>query len=196
MANGKRKGNAFERDICRELSLWWTADLDEPRDDIFWKTSNSGGRATARTKSSKKTHGQYGDVCAIDPIGQPLVSLLTLELKSGYSRFTFADLIDKPAHAKQQQYEVWFEKAQKDSEASGSAGWLLITRRDRRVPLVFMTSRVADKLKIDNEGLPCGQIECISGGLCHQIVVMTLEEWLTSVAPEHITNLAVRHRKG
>ncbi len=59
------KGSNFEREICKLLSLWWTNDK---RDDIFWRTSGSGARATTRSKTKQKTFGQYGDVQATDPI--------------------------------------------------------------------------------------------------------------------------------
>ena len=82
------KGSAFERQICKELSLWWTY---EDRDDIFWRTSNSGGRAIRRSKKKKQTFGQYGDIQAVDPIGQPLMDVLTFELKCGYPGVSVLD---------------------------------------------------------------------------------------------------------
>jgi len=40
------KGGEFERDISRFLSRWWTYG---ERDDVFWRTSASGARATTRS---------------------------------------------------------------------------------------------------------------------------------------------------
>src|SRR3954464_11883516 len=93
MANRAGKGASFERDLCKRLSLWWT---DGERDDVFWRTSQSGGRATSRTKKGKKTKNSYGDICAVDPIGQPLLDLITFEVKRGYNKDSFTDLLDKP----------------------------------------------------------------------------------------------------
>lgn len=147
------KGSGWERDLCRKLSLWWTQSLKLPRDDVFWRTSNSGGRATTRSKKGKRTTNHYGDICAVDPIGQPLIDLLVIEAKRGYNRCTIADLLDKSEGAAIQTYEGWFTKAQSDCQASGSLSWILIHKRDRREPLVFMPRVVSDYLnmRVDEE---------------------------------------------
>ena len=129
------KGSAFEREICKKLSMWWT---DGKRDDVFWRSSNSGGRATMRAKSGKRTHGHCGDIAAVDPIGAPLTSLVTLELKRGYTGTSFADVIDKPAHAKQNMFEAFVEQAETASVLSGSQFWALITRRNKKIALIFI----------------------------------------------------------
>ena len=131
------KGSAFEREICTKLSLWWTQDLPEPRTDIFWRTSGSGARAKVRGRKGKQTHGQHGDICAIDPIGQPLIDLLTIELKRGYSKHTITDLLDKPEGAAKQVYEKWIEQAEESHVHAGSKSWLLIVKRDRRKELII-----------------------------------------------------------
>lgn len=76
------KGEDFERQISKKLSLWWT---DGERDDVFWRTSQSGGRATQRAKSALDTAYSYGDLTFIDPIGKPLCDLLVIEAKRGYT---------------------------------------------------------------------------------------------------------------
>ena len=76
------KGEDFERQISKQLSLWWTGG---ERDDVFWRTSQSGGRATQRAKSDLKTAYSYGDITFIDPIGKPFCDLLVLEAKRGYT---------------------------------------------------------------------------------------------------------------
>lgn len=135
MPKGQAKGSAFERRICQQLGLWWTRGK---RDDIFWRSSNSGGRATTRHRRGKRTFGQYGDVQATDPIGQPLLDVCTIELKKGYNQHTIGDMLDKKKTAAQQKWEMWIEKAMDDSDAAGTAYFLLITCRDRRVPIVFL----------------------------------------------------------
>jgi hypothetical protein len=129
------KGGVFERDICRELSLWWTRG---GRDDVFWRTSGSGARATTRAKRGKRTFGHYGDVLASDPIGQPLIDLLTIELKKGYNKHSPYDALDKPDTHGPRPWEKWVAKARDDSGRAGSFGWMLIWKRDRRKPIVFI----------------------------------------------------------
>ena len=79
MSNKPYKGRRFEIQIATQLSLWWTQDLPEPRDDVYYHTHDSGGRATRRTAKGKSTKNLYGDICATDPIGQPLIDLFTIE---------------------------------------------------------------------------------------------------------------------
>ena len=136
MTRGKNKGNSFEREICKELSLWWSNGLGLPENDnIFWRTSNSGGRATVRGKKGDK---HCGDICAIDPIGQPLIDCVTIEVKRGYNSCSIQDLFDKPKNGAKQQYEKWFEQAMAAAELAGTPYWWLIVKRDRREPLVIM----------------------------------------------------------
>lgn len=134
--NSKNKGSSFERDICRQLSLWWTADLPTLRDDCFWRTSNSGGRATVRGKKKQTTSGHYGDICATDSVGEDLLKVVTIELKRGYNKHSLFDLIDKPAKAAKQEWEKWIEQAIASSILAKTKYWMIISRRDRRETLV------------------------------------------------------------
>jgi len=139
------KGSAFERDICEQLSLWWT---DGKRDDVFWRTSGSGARAKTRSKTKQDTFGQYGDVQATDPIGQPLMDLCSVELKRGYSKSTFADVIDKLDTAKEQVFESFVKQVTTDENLSGSFSWMLIIKRDRRKILVFIPQHLRRHLEL------------------------------------------------
>jgi hypothetical protein len=82
------KGQDYEREICVELSEWWTYGR---RSDIFWRTGGSGARATVRAKSHKKTANQDGDITFTDPLGLPFIKTLTIEVKRGYSTKTAYD---------------------------------------------------------------------------------------------------------
>lgn len=139
MAKGKGKGSEFERQICKELGLWWTHGV---RDDIFWRTSNSGGRATIRERQSKDTFGQHGDVQATDPIGQPLIDLCTIEIKRGYGNASIGDAIDKAENAAMQQWERFVIQAKEDHIKACSFSWLLITKRDRRGTMCFLPNKL------------------------------------------------------
>lgn len=128
------KGSSFERWVCKTLSLWWTGGKSE---DCFWRTSNSGGRATVRGKQGKATRSHYGDVCVTDEEGKPLTDMFTIEIKRGYNRSSPFDLMDKPERAKKQTFAAWVGKAEKTSKEAGSVTWMLITKRDLREPMVF-----------------------------------------------------------
>ena len=77
---GGPKGARFERRICKELSLWVS---NEEREDCFWRSSMSGGRATLHIKRGRKTaiSAQAGDITAIHKKGMLLSSLVVIDCK-------------------------------------------------------------------------------------------------------------------
>jgi len=75
------KGSQFEREVSKELSLWWSGGT---RLDIFWRTPGSGAMAKTRSKTGGSALGQHGDIQATDPIGQPMIDVCSIELKKGY----------------------------------------------------------------------------------------------------------------
>ncbi|KKK58104.1 hypothetical protein LCGC14_3047790 [marine sediment metagenome] len=79
------KGFDFERETVKLMSLWWTQDLDEPRDDIFYKTSGSGARHTSRMKKGISTYNSAGDMGFLDPLGEPFINKFLVEMKRGYT---------------------------------------------------------------------------------------------------------------
>ena len=75
---GKSKGSEFERWVCKQLSLAMSKD---ERDDLFWRSAISGGRATVKFKKGKKNLTQVGDITAIDPLGSKLTDKFVIECK-------------------------------------------------------------------------------------------------------------------
>lgn len=147
MSNKAGKGSCFERELCKQLSLWWTKGLGlVPRDDIFWRSSQSGGRATQRAKSGKTTFGSYGDIAFVDPIGAPLLKLFTIELKRGSTYGVPSDLMETSQTKAVRAFEGCLNQTIRSHEQSGSEGWLLITRRDHRVAMVYVDAAVVKRL--------------------------------------------------
>lgn len=130
------KGSAFEREICRLLSKWWTCEDVPPRDDIFWRTSQSGGRATFRASKGKATFGSYGDITAIDPIGLPLLKVFSIELKRGRSHGQPGELMDTQPTTVVRPWEKTLLQTIRGRDQSKALYWMLIYRRDHRVPMV------------------------------------------------------------
>ena len=76
------KGSGFERELSKQMSLWWSGG---ERDDLVWRTSQSGGRATQRAKQAIRTKYGYGDLTFTDPSIKPLFDLLVISAKRGYT---------------------------------------------------------------------------------------------------------------
>lgn len=131
------KGGDFEREICKKLSAWWTYD---DRDDVFWRSSQSGGRATVRFRKGKRTAGSYGDITALDPIGEPLMKLFTIELKRGQKHGEPGNLIDGTGEVKCHSFLQAIKQAKEAHKIAGSKAWLLISKRDFHRPCVFFDS--------------------------------------------------------
>ena len=174
------KGSQFEREVCVRLSEWWTGGT---RQDVFWRSSTSGGRATTRAKSGKTTAGSYGDISSIDPIGQPLLDMFTFEIKRGYSRHTVHDLLDNPNKS---TWHEFIDQAVTAHEQAGSVAWAIISKRDRKDATIWTTTQIADILRI---WAPMGKwgrsIEIRPLG----VTGVPLIEWLKTVSPQNIKDL-------
>lgn len=73
----KSKGSAFERDVCKQLSLWVSKGKHK---DLFWRSSMSGGRATVTRKRGSLVR-QAGDITAVMPEGHKLTDRWYIECK-------------------------------------------------------------------------------------------------------------------
>ncbi len=129
--NTKQKGNNFEREMSRMLSLWWT---NGKRDDAIWRSASSGALTTVG-KGRYLAH--TGDFAATDAEAAPLFDRVIIEAKRGYSRYSVQDLLDVPDKAMPKN-PVWdmFFKLGRACLGQHKLG-LLLWKRDRRDLLVF-----------------------------------------------------------
>jgi len=143
-----KKGSAYERKFCKQLSEWWSFGK---WDDVFWRTSQSGGRATTRMKKGLRTADSYGDVAAIREEGKPLTKSTFIELKRGYTNkkgkrglrnISITDLLDTPDRFKTKPVilEWWLEACRKRKE-SGRKRSFVIYRRDRKTACIVMSRK-------------------------------------------------------
>ena len=189
MANGKRKGNTFERAICKALSLWWTSG---EREDVFWRSASSGGVATQRHKVGKTMYGQSGDIQAIDPIGAPLLQLMTVELKRGYTTTSFADALDKPARNKPCVFEGFVSQCSFEAKTAGTPFWLLIVQRNRRKALVFVPTALYKRLCIKPRPPVSAKIDICRDDVNARrirVVCVPFDDFLAGVSPAAICTL-------
>lgn len=129
------KGSDFERTVCKQLSLWWSGGS---RDDIYWRSSQSGGRATQRSKKGKTTYGSYGDIASVDPIGEPLLKMFTIELKRGSSYSSPGDLVDFKTSNSSHPWVKCYLQAKRSHEQAKTHSWMMVCKRDHRQPLVYL----------------------------------------------------------
>jgi len=148
------KGSNFEREVCKLLSLWWTYGEN---DAVFWRSSQSGGRATTREKVGKSTKGQYGDIAVTDPIGQPLLDVVSIELKRGYNQASPLTILDKPPKGAEQTFEKFLEQASRDAERAGAPHWWLIHKRDRRETVIYFDYRFPHSMGIARKLRECAK---------------------------------------
>jgi hypothetical protein len=88
---GKQKGSEYERQICKALSLWVSHGA---REDLFWRSAMSGGRATVGRKKGKDFAQHAGDISATHPAGHVLTDHFYVECKR-YADLNFGSFLTK-----------------------------------------------------------------------------------------------------
>jgi hypothetical protein len=126
------KGADLERNISRQLSLWWS---DGKADDWFWRASQSGGRATQRAKKGMRTLNSAGDLCAQCADGQKLLDLITFELKRGYPKVSIADVFEKKSGG----FYDFIAQAEKSASLAGTPAFAVLHKRDRRDAVIYLS---------------------------------------------------------
>jgi hypothetical protein len=86
---GKQKGASFEREVCVLLSKWVT---NGKREDVFWRSAMSGGRATVGHRKGKNHSTQVGDISCIHPAGHHFSEAFAPECKF-YADLNYTGLI-------------------------------------------------------------------------------------------------------
>ena len=153
MTKGSVKGSNFEREICKKLSLWWSEDL---RDDIFWRTSISGARATTRSKKGQGTSYSQGDVTFIDPVGKPFIAACLIEIKRGYTNeISVLDFIDRKRG--EPLLWKWWRRLEKDRRQIRRKYSLLIFKRNQRRTCIMLDKEMWGEI-IDYNGYFVGPL--------------------------------------
>jgi len=126
--NGKSKGNAFERKICKNISMWWSGG---ERDDIFWRTHSSGGRYTQRQKQDKMTYNQEGDITNTHPQGLDFIDNVIVECKH-YRNINLWGII---TGSKNKLIE-WWDKLKDTAEKENKIPWLIVKENNKPILLI------------------------------------------------------------
>jgi len=141
-ATASSKGSSFEREFAVQLGLWWCG-----REDAFWRSSGSGGRANMRHRAGRDTAGQFGDIAATIPEGQPLIDCITFELKRGYTEAHIGGLFDSPPGARDPELAAFFAQAELAHKQAWTTTWAVVHKRDRREAVLWVPYEFAVLLK-------------------------------------------------
>jgi hypothetical protein len=178
-----QKGSAFERKISKKLSLWWS---ENNRDDLVYRTSQSGGRATQRKKGGKTTANSYGDLAPQDAFIQPLFDLFTFELKKGYSNdLDIISIVDSNKKRKLDDFIIQTKTAQENAKTPFI---MLIMERDRRDEVVLIEDCLYRRREISTFLNDLNSIKInIELGVFY---LFKLDDFLKRITPKIIIELA------
>lgn len=178
-----RKGAAWEREFSKILSRWWSKG---ERDDIFWRTSGSGGRATRRRQNGLDTVYQSGDITFTDPSGKPFCQLFHVELKKGYGNWDLLDIID--SRQKHTQIEKFWRQTVRDCP-KGRIPVLVFCRQHRKPCIAFELSTMVRINRHSDK--PFSKSYIIARfGIVRGIYIMKLDNFLKHVTPDNIRYMA------
>lgn len=132
MANAKGKGSSFERQVSKDLSRWIS---DGERSDLFWRSSQSGGRATIMYRKGENAKSQVGDLSAIDYLGMAFMQHFSIECK----HYKTLDLHQIPLNQKGNFCNHW-RKAKKEAEQHGKSCMMISKQNHLDTLLVLDTT--------------------------------------------------------
>jgi len=128
MPTKKHKGQQFERDVCKQLSLWVSKGKSK---NLFWRSAQSGGRATTLRKKGEDLSVHAGDIAAIDPAGEQFCKTFFVECK-----FLKSLKLDTLVYPMKGVIQPIWEKC-REQAAQYKKVPLLICKENGRLPLVM-----------------------------------------------------------
>lgn len=135
---GKQKGAQFERDVCVLLSKWVS---NGAREDIFWRSAMSGGRATVGHKRGKHHSSQVGDISCVHPLGHHFIEQFAPECKF------YADLDYQGLLIGKGKLLTFWQEINKQAAAHNKLPFLVA--KQNRFPVFVCLSRAGkDKLML------------------------------------------------
>jgi len=184
------KGGNFERDICKYLSMWVTRQM---RDDIFWRTAGSGGRATARMKKGKPTADSAGDMMSTAKYGKPYTDQVVWEFKRGYGgerskrkpseQIDPLSILDNPKHQKKKPVlQEWWAKISKERRSHKRKFAFIIFKRDRKDICISMTQKTFNYIEKKNRKFLRKKIYIKMYG--YNVVIMRLDNFCKWCNPQ------------
>lgn len=139
---GGQKGAGFERQVCKHLSRWASGGH---REDVFWRSASSGGRATNKRKRGEAhtAAAQAGDIVATSDEGMSFTKRFFIECKFYANLSLPAFLLGKRVGVLHKFWEV----AQREASAYGKSP-LLIAKQNNEKAIVLTAQAVGETAPI------------------------------------------------
>lgn len=126
---GKQKGADYERKVCVDLSKWISGGK---RQDLFWRSAMSGGRATLGKRKGIDLAAQAGDITATHIDGHVLTDHYLIECKR-YADLNFGAFLTKGVGPLAQFWKIAVAEATKHDRIA-----MLIVREDRNDTILMV----------------------------------------------------------
>lgn len=183
---GNRKGGSFEREISKQLSLWVT---NGERDDVFWRTHDSGARHTVRFHKGKETAGQDGDIQSTHPLGEQFREIFSIECKC-YKDLNIWSIITGAKDFSIYQY--WKDTIEVSERVNKEP--LLIAKQNHK-PVLFVVSRWIE-VQIRMMGLMPKFKFCIGGECQREAAAFVFEDIKSQIKADELIKKILLHQKG
>jgi hypothetical protein len=134
----KNKGSAFERQICRKLSLMVS---DGKRTDCFWRSAMSGGRARLQVNKDIINTMQSGDISSISTDGFWLITAYTIEVKHYKDLQLASGFLNNSGFL----YSFW-ESLKNDCRVTKKLPLLIAKQNNRPTIMLSLTGQAPTKL--------------------------------------------------
>ncbi len=121
MAKNRGKGAAFERGICKALSLWVS---DGKLQDCFWRSAMSGGRATIARTKGLILRAQRGDLTPIRKEGATFAYLFRTECKN-YKNLKHHSMLRPPVKGDLKHMNGWWTELRRECEQANDLPFLV-----------------------------------------------------------------------
>lgn len=182
---GGKKGAGMEREVCRKLSMWVT---NGDRDDVFWRSAMSGGRAAIGLKSGKLREAQVGDVSAVHGRGIAFLKAFLVEIKF-YKNLRVESLIyGLPKTGSLIQF--WAQLV-KDSSTYCKYP-MLIAKQNMKPTLLIIDVTAYNSCSVLVSGIQALLVEDVTTGKTNEkwgmksMVIMDFNEFLEKSDPENL----------
>jgi hypothetical protein len=139
--SGKRKGGAYERAICKQLSSWWS---EGKHTDLCWRSASSGAKGTI---SRTKTKAYHGDIVAVDSKMQMFFDTFSVELKH-YKVIDFGSIL----HCRSMLLDFW--KQSLKSAISSNREPILIAKANHLPDIIGVSENLVNYFRTFKKKLP------------------------------------------